>query len=67
MAPSARLARQLRVLRKRRRLTQETLARRAGVSREHIARLEAGLHDPRLSMLQRIAAALEVSVARLVT
>jgi transcriptional regulator with XRE-family HTH domain len=53
-------------LRTKRRLTQEALARRAGVSREHIARLEAALHDPRLSLLERIARALGVSLAILV-
>lgn len=53
-------------LRAKRGLTQETLAKKAGVSLGYIARLEIGMHDPKLSTLQRLAKALKVTAAELV-
>lgn len=47
-------------------MTQAALAKKAGVSREYVARLETGRHDPSLSTLARLAKALGVPVARLV-
>ena len=41
------------------------LATKAGLSREYVARLEAGRHDPTITVLTRIAKALKVSVADL--
>ena len=41
------------------------LANKVGLSREYVARLEAARHDPRLTVLERIAKALKVSVAEL--
>lgn len=47
-------------------MTQKALAKKAGVSREYVARLETGRHDPSLSTLAKLAKALGVPVARLV-
>ena len=60
-----RLAMRLRQLRKVKELTQEDLARKAGVTLGYIARLETGRHDPKLSTLRKLAKALGVSVAEL--
>jgi transcriptional regulator with XRE-family HTH domain len=55
----------LKHLRVERKLSQEALAAKVGVSREYIARLEGGHHDPPLSTLERLAKALNVKVGRL--
>jgi transcriptional regulator with XRE-family HTH domain len=44
---------------------QEALAKRAGISRAYLSRLEMGLHDPPLSMLEKLAKALKVKVTML--
>ena len=61
----SRLARNLKRLRKVKNLTQEALARKAKLSLGYIARLEIGRHDPKLSVLQRLAKALDVPVTEL--
>src|SRR4051794_10194571 len=48
-------------------LSQEDLARRAGLARPNVARLEAGRHLLSLSTLRRVAEALSVSLAFFVT
>jgi transcriptional regulator with XRE-family HTH domain len=65
MSPQ-RFAMRLKRLREQRGFTQETLAKKAGVSRSYLARLEMGLHDPPLSRLRKLALALGVKVAALV-
>ncbi len=55
----------LRTLRARRRLTQAALAARAGVHRVTIANLERGTRRPGLTMLERLAAALDVKITAL--
>ena len=55
----------LKALRQERELSQDALARKVGVSREYIARLETGLHDPPLSTLEKLAKALRVRVTEL--
>jgi len=60
-----RLAMTLKDLRDKRGLTQADLAKKAGVSPGYIARLETHRHDPKLSTLVKIAAALNVKVERL--
>ena len=66
MAPVERMAKQLQTLRERRGLTQEQLAKKAGVSRGYLARLETARQDPTLSTLEKLAKALGVKVARLI-
>jgi transcriptional regulator with XRE-family HTH domain len=41
-------------------LSQTELARRLGMRQPHIARLEAGQHEPSLTMLQRLAEVLRI-------
>jgi transcriptional regulator with XRE-family HTH domain len=53
-------------LRVERRLTQEELAAKAGITRGYLARLETGRHEPTLTTLQRLAKALRVSVVDLI-
>jgi transcriptional regulator with XRE-family HTH domain len=48
-------------------LTQEQLAKKAGVSHGYLARLEIGMHDPSLGTLLKLAKALEVTVAELLS
>jgi putative transcriptional regulator len=55
----------LKQLRAKRKLSQADLAAKVGLSREYIARLETGHHDPPLSTLQTLAKALKVKVGRL--
>lgn len=45
--------------------SQARLAEAAGVTREYIARLETGKHDPPLSRVEKLANALGVSIGRL--
>ncbi len=52
-------------LRTTRDLTQAALAKKVGVSREYVARLETGHHDPPLSTLTKLAKALRVKVTQL--
>ncbi|HZF03662.1 MAG TPA: helix-turn-helix transcriptional regulator [Patescibacteria group bacterium] len=65
MSPE-RFAVRLRKLRETRGITQEALAKKVGVSRAYLSRLEMGRHDPPLSRLRKLAKALKVSVAELV-
>jgi len=59
-------AMRLKRLRADREMSQADLAAKVGVSREYIARLELGQHDPPLSTLEALAKALKVKVGRLV-
>ena len=65
MAPIERVAMRVKEWRERRNLTQEQLAARARISRGYLARLETARQDPKLSTLEKIAAALKVDIARL--
>jgi len=55
----------LKQLRANRGITQEALAKKAGLSRVYVARLETGKQDPTLTTLQKLAKALKVKVGRL--
>ena len=55
----------MRRLRNERGLSQEMLAREAGVDRSYLARLEAGWHFVGLEVIGKIAEALEVEPAEL--
>ena len=65
MAPVERMAMRVKEWRERRGLTQEQLAAKARISRGFLARLETARHDPKLSTLEKIAAALKVDIAKL--
>jgi transcriptional regulator with XRE-family HTH domain len=65
MTPGEQMAKRLKTLRRRRGLTQEALAAKAGLSRTYLARLETARQDPTLSTLVKLAKALGVRVAAL--
>jgi transcriptional regulator with XRE-family HTH domain len=54
-------------LRRERSLTQEALAERMGVSRNHVADIELGLRNTGLWSLLRLARALDVPISELLT
>jgi transcriptional regulator with XRE-family HTH domain len=64
MSPK-RFAMRLRTLRLKKNLTQDALAKRVGVTRGYLARLEMGRHDPPLSRLRKLAKALGVPVTEI--
>jgi transcriptional regulator with XRE-family HTH domain len=45
---------------------QEDLAHEAGISTSTLSRIERGMHEPSLTTLRKLAAALEVSPADLI-
>ena len=47
-------------------LSQAAVAAKARISREYLNKLEAGKYDPTVGVLQRLAKALGVSLAKLV-
>lgn len=55
----------LRKLRQAKKLSQATLAERAGLSREYVNKIEAGRYDPPLSTINALAKALGVKPGRL--
>ena len=55
----------LKQLREAKGLSQAALAEKVGVSREYIARLETGKHDPPLSRVEKLAKALKVPIEKL--
>jgi putative transcriptional regulator len=55
----------LKQLREAKGLSQAALAQRVGVSREYVARLETGKHDPPLSRVEKLAKALRVPIEKL--
>ena len=57
---------QLRRLRQEAGLSQRGLGERAGLTREHVAKLERGLQVPRRVTLERLAGGLGVDLAELV-
>nr|WP_256062152.1 helix-turn-helix transcriptional regulator [Streptomyces sp. ScaeMP-e83] len=60
------IGRRLRALREDRGLTQMQLAERTGLDHKTVHRIEYAMSDPSLSMLLRLAAALDVELAELV-
>jgi len=56
----------LKELRNKKGWSQATLADKLGVTREYLARLEGGQHDPPLSTVERLAKILGVRISRLV-
>jgi len=57
----------LRRIRRERDLSQEALADRAGLARNHVSELERARRDPSLSTVVQIADALEMGVGDLMT
>ena len=55
----------LKQLREAKGWSQAKLAVLAGVTREYIARLETGKHDPPLSRVEKLATVLKVPIGRL--
>lgn len=66
MSASANLGRNLRTLREARGLSQEQIARLAGIPRATWSHLESGAGNPTLAVLTRAAAALHVGLEELV-
>jgi transcriptional regulator with XRE-family HTH domain len=56
----------LKELRNKKGWSQATLAAKLGVTREYLARLEGGQHDPPLSTVERLAKILGIRISRLV-
>jgi transcriptional regulator with XRE-family HTH domain len=56
----------LKQIRAQRGWSQVDLSQRAGLTKEYIARLELGQHDPSLTTLKKLAKALKVTVGELV-
>jgi transcriptional regulator with XRE-family HTH domain len=56
----------LKELRNKKGWSQAVLAAKLGVTREYLARLEGGQHDPPLSTVERLAKILGVRISRLV-
>jgi transcriptional regulator with XRE-family HTH domain len=56
----------LKELRNKKGWSQATLAAKLGVTREYLARLEGGQHDPPLSTVERLAKILGVRISKLV-
>jgi transcriptional regulator with XRE-family HTH domain len=61
------LAQQLRNLRRRKKLTQEQLAERAGMDRSYLSGIELGKHNVPLDTICRLAWALGMDVRDLIT
>ena len=57
---------QLRSIRERKGVSLRALAKQAHVGVATLARMEAGIWDPRLTTLQKLAKALKVTVAELI-
>ena len=66
-AISGHLAANLRFLRQRRGLTQAQLAKLCGVPRSTVGQLESGSGNPTLSVLARLAAALQLSIEEILS
>ncbi len=60
-----RVGMRLKAFRVKRGLSQEALAKQAGISRGYLLRLEAGRQDPTVGMLEKLAKALKVKLGRL--
>ena len=68
MSPTAKqLGMKLKKLREVKDMSQATLAKKAGITREYVNKLEAGRYDPTVGVLQRLARALGVKVTELLT
>lgn len=67
MKAQALVARNLRKLRVRQKLSQENLAVDAGIDRTYVSRLERGLENPTVAVLERLADALDAKIVEFFT
>jgi transcriptional regulator with XRE-family HTH domain len=67
MDPRALIGRNLRHFRAKIGISQEELAHRAGIDRTYVSGLERGIRNPSLLVLYRMAAALDIRAADLLT
>ncbi|RWD98344.1 helix-turn-helix transcriptional regulator [Mesorhizobium sp.] len=58
-------ARNLRILRKARGLSQEEVAHRAGIDRTYVSALERSVYNPSIDVVDRLAQVLEVEPSAL--
>jgi transcriptional regulator with XRE-family HTH domain len=65
MKAAARVAWNVRRLRVRRGLSQETLAADSAVDRSYVGRLERGLENPTVGLLERLARVLDADLVEL--
>jgi transcriptional regulator with XRE-family HTH domain len=66
MSPTPKqMGRRLQKLRKEREMSRAQLADLAGITRQYVRQLEAGLSDPTVGTLQKLAKALGVDVTEL--
>lgn len=61
------LGRNLRLARNRLKLSQEVLAGESGVDRTYVSGIERGLRNPSVDLIEKLAGALGVTAAELVT
>jgi transcriptional regulator with XRE-family HTH domain len=66
VTPEQYVGHRVRSFREAQRLTQGQLARKLGIPRPNVVRIEKGAHDPKLGTLVRIADALGTTVSTLV-
>jgi len=59
------MARNLRILRQERALSQETFAFKADIHRTYIGDLEGGARNPTITVMEKLALALGMKVGRL--
>ncbi len=59
------LGRRIREIRKQRKLSQEALAEKAGISAQYVSNIERGKENPTLDLLFRLAHALKVSLGEM--
>lgn len=67
MDPRALIGRNLRHFRNKREMSQEELAHRANIDRTYVSGLERGIRNPSVLVLHRIATALGIKAADLLT
>lgn len=61
----AKLGMQVKIVRKRRGLTQKQISRKIGITQAHLSRLELGVQAPRFSVLLRMCRAYGVRPSEL--
>lgn len=59
------IAKKIKQFRTKREMTQQALATKAGISLGYLARLEIGMHEPKVVTLRKVARALAVPLAEL--